>query len=423
LERIAIALQGVNSFRNIQWSPALTDGDVNLQAEQEHSKYYFEIADVDRLRQMYELFEGEARACLAQGMVLPAHDYILKCSHTFNVLDTRGAVGVTERQALFGRMRELSRQVAEAYIEQRKELGFPFLKSDGNSHQMPAISQDEISEKGQPSALILEEASESYAPAPFLLEIGTEELPAGDLDEALRQLEANLPGWLDDLRLGHGEVQVMGTPRRLMVFIKDLHARQPDLEQLVKGPPAERAFDTAGLPTPAGAGFARSKGLSVDDLVVKEIDGGRYATAVIRKAGRPAVEVMSEALPGWIAALRFDKSMRWNQSGATFARPVRWLLCIYGEGDHCRVVPFDFAGIHSGNLTRGLRFRHPERQAVRSREYLAYRTAGHTAGSLKRREEIAPGVAAGSEAVDVQMNPTCWRKLPTWWKLRPSRFL
>jgi len=114
LERIAIALQRVSSFREIQWNQAFTDGDVNLQAEQEHSKYYFEIADVERLRQMYDLFEAEARACLEQGLVLPAHDYVLKCSHTFNVLDTRGAIGVTERQAFFGRMRELSRRVADA---------------------------------------------------------------------------------------------------------------------------------------------------------------------------------------------------------------------------------------------------------------------------------------------------------------------
>jgi glycyl-tRNA synthetase len=130
LERIAIALQRVSSFRDIQWSPTLTDGDVNLQAEQEHSKYYFEVADVERLRRMYDLFEAEAEACLAQGLVLPAHDYILKCSHTFNVLDTRGAVGVTERQVLFGRMRELSRRVAETYLDQRQRLEFPWLKDE-----------------------------------------------------------------------------------------------------------------------------------------------------------------------------------------------------------------------------------------------------------------------------------------------------
>ncbi len=135
LDRIAIALQQVNSFREIQWSPSLTDGDVNLQAEQEHSKYYFELADVGRLRQMYDLFEAEARACLDQGLVLPAHDYILKCSHTFNVLDTRGAVGVTERQALFGRMRELSRRAAQAYLDQRQQLEYPWMKGTAGSRQ------------------------------------------------------------------------------------------------------------------------------------------------------------------------------------------------------------------------------------------------------------------------------------------------
>jgi len=125
LERIAIALQQVSDFRTIRWNELRTDGDVNLQAEQEHSKYYFEVASVERLRQMFDLFEAEADACLEQGLVLPAHDYVLKCSHTFNVLDTRGAIGVTERQAFFRRMRDLSRKVADAYYTQREQLGFP----------------------------------------------------------------------------------------------------------------------------------------------------------------------------------------------------------------------------------------------------------------------------------------------------------
>jgi glycyl-tRNA synthetase len=112
LERIAMALQGNYNFRTIQWNDRFTYGDVNYQGEKEHSIYYFEKADVDSLRTMFDLFEKEANACLENGLVLPAHDYILKCSHTFNILDTRGAVGVTERQALFSRMRDLSRKVA-----------------------------------------------------------------------------------------------------------------------------------------------------------------------------------------------------------------------------------------------------------------------------------------------------------------------
>jgi glycyl-tRNA synthetase len=140
LDRIAIALQRVRGFQDIQWNSVpenavltqrnLSAGDVNLQAEQEHSRYYFEIADIARLRQMYELYEAEANLALEQGLILPAYDYLLKCSHTFNVLDTRGAIGVTERQAFFGRMREIARMISSAYIDERQRLEYPWVEAD-----------------------------------------------------------------------------------------------------------------------------------------------------------------------------------------------------------------------------------------------------------------------------------------------------
>jgi glycyl-tRNA synthetase len=360
LERIAIALQQVNSFREIQWSPSLTDGDVNLQAEQEHSKYYFEIADVGRMRQMYDLFEAEAKACLAQGMVLPAHDYILKCSHTFNVLDTRGAVGVTDRQAMFGRMRDLSRQVAEAYLAQRQRLEYPFIKDAdaGNTAPLVPESSSVVAGVSSPSLVVFS------VPAPFLLEIGTEELPAGDLETALEQLRVKVPELLGALRLAYTGLEVAGTPRRLLVYVKDLAPRQSDFEQVIKGPPVDRAFGPDGAPTKAGEGFARSKGVALSDLQVREIDGGRYVAAVVHQAGRPTREVLGEALPGLLAGLRFEKSMRWNRSNAAFSRPVRWLLALYGAGQQQQVVPFEYAGVTSGKYTRGLRFRQPEEFAV-----------------------------------------------------------
>jgi len=343
LERIAIALQNVNSFREIQWSPTRTDGDVNLQAEQEHSKYYFELADIDRLRKMYELYEAEANACLAAGLVLPAHDYVLKCSHTFNVLDTRGVIGVTERQALFGRMRDLSRRVSEAYLAQRQHLEYPWLEAEtlqteskaGNTNVTHPLS-------GVGDTLKTD----------FLLEIGVEELPAGDLDTAIEQLYGRVPALLKDLRLEYQALKIFGTPRRLIVDVLELAARQPDLEQVVKGPPAERAFDALGQPTPAAQGFARSKGVAVEALEIRELDGGRYVTALIQQRGKPAVEVLSEALPGLIAGLRFEKSMRWNSSNAAFSRPVRWLLALYGD----QVLKVEFAGLQAGNITRGCAF-------------------------------------------------------------------
>ena len=371
LDRIAIALQRVSGFKEIDWNGTFTAGDVNLQGEQEHSKYYFEIADVDRLREMYRLFEAEAEACLDQRLVLPAHDYVLRCSHTFNVLDTRGAIGVTERQAFFGRMRDLSRRVAEAYLEQRQGLEFPWLEKVGDRQPVSGDGQGEASQ-GQAAP----DGALPAAPQPLLFETGTEELPAHDLESALAQLGERFPALLDELRLEHGEVRVYGTPRRLVVHVQDLSPRQPDLEQTVKGPPAARAFDEQGRPTKAAEGFARGKGLAVSDLQVVDMDGGRYVAAVVRQPGRPAPEVLAEALPGLIASLRFDKSMRWNRSNTAFSRPIRWLLALYGLGEACRVVPFEYAGLRSGASTRGLRFREPEEFVVSGPEDYFSRLAG-----------------------------------------------
>ena len=342
LDRIAISLQRVDSFTGIRWNERFTVGDINLQAEREQSTYYFELADVERLKKMYDLYEQEANACLAENLVLPAHDYILKCSHTFNVLDSRGAIGITERQAYFGRMRLLSRRVAETYLAGRQHLEYPWL-------------DETIAEKAQAPRPAATPTPISASPADLLIEIGTEELPAGDLDSALEQLQVRLPALLDDLRLTHGEFHLYGTPRRLVLSVRELAPRQTDLEQLVKGPPAEQAFDSFGEPTKAGEGFARSKGVSVHDLQVVEMDGGRYVAATIHQLGRPAADVVAEALPGLLSGLRFDKSMRWNRSNVYFSRPIRWLLALSGE----QVIPFEFAGLRSGNTTRGLRTRQP----------------------------------------------------------------
>jgi len=352
LERIAIALQKVRSFREIQWSADRKYGEVNLQAEQEHSKYYFEIADVERLRQMYNLFEAEAEASLKEGLVLPAHDYVLKCSHTFNILDTRGAVGVTERQALFSRMRDLSRRVAEAYAAQRAELGFPWGKVDSATiNAQKPLTVVELDPKAAPNK-----------PETFILEIGTEELPAADLQSALAQLTEKVPALLTDLRLEHGDITVTGTPRRLTVIVEKLTPRQPDKTSIIKGPPADRSFDAEGKPTPAASGFARGKGLKPEDLKIMEIDGGRYAAAEVHETGKSAGEVLRIALADLVAGIKFDKVMRWNESQAGFSRPLRWLLAMFGS----QVIPFQYAGMTATNKTRGLRFSAAEVAEVKS---------------------------------------------------------
>ena len=337
LERIAMTLQNVRHFKDIQWSPERTYGDVNLVGEREHSAYYFDVADVDRMRQMYEMYEREAERAIEAGLVLPAHDYVLKTSHTFNILDTRGAVGVTERQALFARTRDLARRVAEAYVEQRQQAEFPWIEE--------ALAVKAVVQGGKP-------VSVPDHPADFLLEIGTEELPPGDLTNALRQLRDSVPSLMADLRMDFTDIKVWGTHRRIVVIVNQLAHRQQDLSSVVKGPPAARAFDADGQPTRAAVGFARSKGIDVSELKVEEIDGGNYVVARVDVAGQPAWQVLRDALPGLVESIRFNKSMRWNESGAAFSRPIRWLLALHGEA----LVPFGYAGCHSGRTSRGMRF-------------------------------------------------------------------
>ncbi len=377
LDRIAIALQRVRGFTEIRWNQALTCGDINLQAEQEHSKYYFEVADIQRLHQMYDLFEAEAEIALTHNLVLPAYDYLLKCSHTFNILDTRGAIGVTERQAYFARMRDLARRIADVYLEQRQRLEYPFLESSAALPLFP-VKRTATREEGF--------APLPTAPLPFLLEIGTEELPASDLEAALEQLRERTPVLLQEHRLSYGSLRVSGTPRRLVVYIEDLAPYQTDVEQVVKGPPAERAFDAMGQPTQAALGFARNKGVSASDLQVQEIEGGRYVVALVRQKGEPTPKVLGQVLPRLIASLRFEKSMRWNETNVAFSRPIRWLLALLGD----QVVPFEFAGVCSANLTYGMRFVEPERKAVNSvREYFDYLAEqGIILDGEKRKEDI-----------------------------------
>ena len=309
--------------------------------EFEHSKYYFEVADVERVRKMYDLFSAEADACLAQGLIVPAHDYVLKCSHSFNILDTRGAISVAERQAFFRRIRELARKVAEGYLEERKQLEYPLLKDQG-------IVPKEIvnRELGKPGELPI-----PHSPLPFLLEMGIEELPASDVDMALIQLRERIPSWLDELRLDHGSIRIHATPRRLAVSIENLSPNQPDRDDLVKGPPADKAFDKNGIASPAAMGFAKKNGVDTKDLQVKEENGGKYVYAVVKQKGRSAPEVLAEALPKLVESIKFEKSMRWNDSGVAFSRPIRWFVALLGD----QVIPFEYAGVTSGNITRGLR--------------------------------------------------------------------
>lgn len=338
LERIVLALQGKDSAWGIDWLDGVSYHDIMFNEEVEHCRYYFDVADVDALKLVYDTYEREYSRALEGDALISAYDYVLKCSHLFNVLDTRGAIGVTERAAYFRRMRDMTRGVAKTYVTKREELGHPLMKMAEKWRGFQIQSVGEL-----PSA--------PSEPADVLIEIGVEELPAQDVDDILAQAQKSAPTLFEDLRLNHDGIEVHATPRRLVVIAKNVAPRQTDEEFVAKGPPAGRAFDADGNPTKAAQGFARGKGVDVADLKVEEIDGGEYVTALVHNAGRPATEVLAEALSDFVANIKVGKSMRWNETGILFSRPIRWTVALFGDV----VIPFEFAGVASGNVTRGLR--------------------------------------------------------------------
>ncbi len=207
----------------------------------------------------------------------------------------------------------------------------------------------------------------------LLLEIGCENLPASYVAPALEQLKADAESMMNELRLGFESVTTTGTPRRLVLFVEGLAGVQEARVEAVTGPPVSKAFDEKGRPTKAAIGFAKSKGVSVKDLRRIETDRGEYVGFERRLSRRKAVALLRENLPALVGGLRFPKSMRWQSGKARFARPVRWIVCLYGD----TVVRFKFAGVGGSNVS----FRSP----WLSREKIVIRNAESYLSTMKKR--------------------------------------
>lgn len=191
----------------------------------------------------------------------------------------------------------------------------------------------------------------------LLLEIGVEELPARFCPPALEQLEAKAAAAFAGARLAHGPLLTLGTPRRLVLLVRDLALKQADRDILARGPAKKAAFDAGGRPTRAAEGFARSQGVAVADLFVQADEKGvEYVYARKHEAGQSVVTILPPLLRDLIYSLEFPKSMRWGDRQMRFARPIRWILCLLGD----RRVPFTVEGLETTTETRGHRTLTPE---------------------------------------------------------------
>jgi glycyl-tRNA synthetase len=336
LDRIVMYLQHKRTVWEIDVDPNHRYGDVYRTAEIEHCVYNYELADVDRLKTLFDIYRAEAEACIARGLVIPAHDYVLRQSHTFNLLDARGAVGVTERAKFFAAMRNQARAVAELYTKQRAQEEYPWLN---DRHATPAVAVNEAPPLNVPVSPTAQD---------FLLELGSEELPAQDVVDGIAQIQEKLAALLTNYRLAYQSLRVTGAPRRLVAYVTGLAPRKDDQIIEKRGPALDRAYDSLGAPSKAAEGFARGQGVAVKDLVARE----GYVYAVRTEAGLPVQQVLPALCRELLDGLRWGKAMRWNASGITYPRPLRWIVALYGD----RPVRFTWAGVTSGTSSRAPRF-------------------------------------------------------------------
>ena len=227
-------------------------------------------------------------------------------------------------------------------------------------------------------------------------EIGTEEIPAFDLHNAAAQLETLVCAALDAARIPHGAAAIYTSPRRMIAIVADVAESTEAQEEVFRGPSAKIAFDAQGAPTRAASGFARGKGVAVEDLEVREENGVQYVFATRRVAASEVAELLPGVLRGVIDGIKWPKSCRWGTTSEWFSRPVRWLVALLGD----RVIPVEYAGLVAGNTTRGHRFLAPGPHVVESADALldVVRGAFVVPSEAEREAAIRAGVAQAEAA-------------------------
>ncbi|NER98235.1 MAG: glycine--tRNA ligase subunit beta [Symploca sp. SIO1B1] len=248
----------------------------------------------------------------------------------------------------------------------------------------------------------------------FLLEVGTEELPADFIASAMAQWQSRIPKTLEEQFLTPEGIEVYGTPRRLAVLIKGLPEQQPNREEEVKGPPAKAAFKD-GEPTKAAQGFAKKQGVELDDLEVRDTKKGEFVFVLKKIAGRPATEILTELIPQWIFGLEGRRFMRWADGDLRFPRPIRWLVSLLDD----TLLPIQLVNgsesINSDRFSQGHRILHPKPVEIpQADDYVScLQGASVAVAPEERRQKIQAQVESAAQKLGgyTPMYPDLWAEV------------
>ncbi len=342
LERLCMYVQNKDNVFDMQWNEFYTYGDISKKNEIEWSAYNFTHASTEMWFRHFDDYEKEAKALIAKQLPLPAYDFVIKASHAFNMLEARGVISVTQRTDYIARIRDLARLIGAGYLIMREKEGFPLLE------KLPQEKVVEPKIKGLPKSF------ETHRRETFLLEIGSEELPATFVPIGMQNLENALRALLKEHGLSFEGIQVFGTPRRLGAVVRGLVEGTADKTIERKGPNIANAFDSGGNPTKQGTGFLKSVGFeSITHADIGSTKGlevrGDYLFATVKIAGKSIYQILSEALPKLILGLDFPKKMRWGTLDISYPRPIHWIVALYDA----ELIPFVVGDVASNTHSFG----------------------------------------------------------------------
>jgi len=346
LERLSMIVQKKDTFFDMQYNDQFTYGDIYHRSEVEWSHYNFYKASTKMWLKHFEDYENEANTLVKLNLPIPAYDFVMKASHAFNMLEARGVLSVTERTGYIARVRDLAKIAATEYLESREKLGFPLLKRMEQEEESPILIP-------LPSSFDAEKSGD------FLLEIGSEELPATFVPIGSRNLKSAIEKLLKAHGLSYSKLSCYETPRRLSILASDLIFGTADATETRRGPPVSTAYDTDGHATKQGLGFFKSLGFETPPTLleiknhstfyIQEVKGKDYLMATLEKKGTSTIKILSEALPKIIEELPFPKKMRWGNLDVSYARPLKWIIALLDS----EIIPFEVAKIASGNQSYG----------------------------------------------------------------------
>ena len=381
IERLAMYIQNVENIFDVRWNDTLTLGDIAKQNEWEWSTYNFEQSSTQMWSRHFSDYEQEATRLIEKKLPIPAYDFVLKASHAFNMLDARGAISVTERTGYIARIRDLARLVATGYLASREEKGFPLLPKERSKDNPTTIHYP-------PSTFSAEKTDD------FILEIGSEQLPATFIPIGMKNLENACKKLFQEAGLSYKAITCYGTPQRIAIYVQDLVEGTKTSEVEKKGPPLSSAFDSDGNPTAQGIGFFRSLGyekfpskasLEKEGFSIRSIKEIEYLFYTKKTPAESTKTLLQQHLPSLITNLEFPKKMRWGSYSISYARPIHWIVALYGK----EVIPFALESLTSGQKTKGHAQLSPSYVEIHHpKEYLETLRAHFVLADPKERKQI-----------------------------------